>query len=71
MYKGLGLVSPQQYKDRFGEDSVIPILFEDFTPSPIDTLYNRGYERIDTTKDVEAQIEYIVSILVEKLENIR
>lgn len=61
----------QQYKDRFGEDSVIPILFEDFTPSPIDTLYNRGYERIDTTKDVEAQIEYIVSILVEKLENIR
>ncbi|MBP3425897.1 MAG: TIR domain-containing protein [Rikenellaceae bacterium] len=59
----------QQYKDRCGENSVIPILFEDFTPSPMDTLYNKGYERIDTTNEIEPQIEHIANLLLEKLDN--
>ena len=59
----------KQYKDRFGENSVIPILFEDFTPSPMDALYNKGYERIDTTKEIEPQIEHIANLLIEKLDN--
>ncbi|MBR3613320.1 MAG: TIR domain-containing protein [Bacteroidaceae bacterium] len=59
----------QNYKERFGENSVIPILFEDFTPSPMDILYNKGYERIDTTKEVEPQIERIATLLIKKLEH--
>lgn len=57
-----------KYKARFGQDSVIPILFDDFTPSPMDTLYNKGYETIDITKDnVEEQINQIVEHLIQKM----
>lgn len=57
-----------KYKARFGQDSVIPILFDDFTPSPMDTLYNKGYETIDITKDnVEEQINQIVDHLIQKM----
>lgn len=59
----------KQYKDRFGENAVIPILFDDFTPSPMDTLYNKGYERIDTTKDITSQIDHIADLLIKKLDN--
>ena len=59
----------KQYKDRFGDNAVIPILFEDFTPSPLDTLYNKGYERLDTTGDVEAQLNTIVEHLIKKMNN--
>ena len=59
----------QQYKDRCGENSVIPILFDDFIPSPLDALHNKGYERIDTTKEIQPQIEYIANLLIQKLEN--
>lgn len=58
----------EKYKARFGQDSVIPILFNDFTPSPMDTLYNKGYETINTTKDnVEEQINQIVTHLIQKM----
>lgn len=57
-----------KYKTRFGQDSVIPILFNDFTPSPMDTLYNKGYETIDVTKDnMEEQINQIVTHLTQKM----
>lgn len=57
-----------KYKARFGQDSVIPILFDDFIPSPMDTLYNKGYETIDITKDnVEEQINQIVDHLIQKM----
>ena len=57
----------KQYKERFGDNTVIPILFEDFTPSPLDTLYNKGYERLDTTGNVEEQLTTIVDHLIEKM----
>lgn len=58
----------KQYKDRFGDNTVIPILFEDFTPSPFDEFFKRGYEKIDTTKDIESQVKYIVDLLITKLD---
>ncbi|WP_304401531.1 hypothetical protein, partial [uncultured Alistipes sp.] len=43
-------------------------LFNDFTPSPMDTLYNKGYETIDVTKDnMEEQINQIVTHLTQKM----
>ncbi len=57
-----------KYKDRFGQDAVIPILFEDFSPSPMDALYNKGYDRIDSTKgNIEEQVDAIVNRLIEKM----
>lgn len=60
----------EKYKDRFAEDSVIPILFEDFHPSPIDPLYKKGYMRIDSTKpNIQQQIEEIVKHLIAKMDH--
>lgn len=57
-----------KYKKRFKEDSVIPILFEDFHPSLVDPLYNKGCMRIDSTKpDIQQQIEEIVKHLTTKM----
>lgn len=57
-----------KYKKRFTEDSVIPILFEDFHPSPADLLYNKGYMTIDSTKsNIKQQIDEIVKYLITKM----
>ena len=57
-----------KYKKRFKEGSVIPIIFEDFYPSPVDLLYKKGYMRIDSTKsDIQQQIEKIVKHLIVKM----
>ena len=58
----------EKYKARFGEDTVIPILFEDFEPSLFDDLFKRGYERIDSRgPDIDGQIESIGKLLIDKM----
>ena len=59
----------KHYKDRFGENSVIPIIFNDFILSPTDPLYNKGCLTIDRGKDMEEQINEIVRILIEKMNS--
>ncbi len=57
-----------KYKKRFKEGSVIPILFEDFHPSLVDPLYNKGCMSIDSTKpNIQQQIEEIVKHLTTKM----
>lgn len=58
----------EQYKTRFGTNSVIPIVFEDYTPSPFDLINRIGYERIDSTdSDVASQITRIGETLISKM----
>lgn len=58
----------ERYQSRYGKDTVIPILFEDFTPSPTDTLFKRGYERLDSSNpDIDGQISRIGKLLIEKM----
>lgn len=60
----------KKYKKRFKEDSVIPILFEDFLPSSTDPLYNKGCMTIDSTKpDIQQQIDEFVKYLITKMNN--
>ena len=59
----------KHYKDRFGENSVIPIIFNDFILSPTDPLYNKGCLTVDRGKDMEEQINEIVRILIEKMNS--
>lgn len=57
-----------RFKARLGKDAVLPILFEDFEPSPMDSLFKIGYERIDSTRpDAEEQIKRIGEILIQKM----
>lgn len=59
----------KKYEKRFKEDSVIPILFEDFHPSIVDPLYNKGCIRIDSTKsDIQQQIKSVVESLIAKMK---
>lgn len=58
----------KKYRDRFGENSVIPILFDDFEPSPMDPLFNKGYATINTKAgSIEEQIDRIVEALIERM----
>ena len=58
----------EKYKHRFGENAVIPILFEDVNPLPSDPLFNKGYDRIDSKDgDMYGQISRIGQLLMQKM----
>jgi len=59
------------FKDRFGENSVIPIWFSDISPTNFDESRKYGGLTFDVTEDMDEQVEYIVSILLKKLHEKR
>lgn len=57
-----------KYRSRLGENSVIPILFEDVNPLPTDPLFKKCYARIDSTNtDLLGQISHIGQLLIQKM----
>lgn len=57
----------EQFKARFGEGSVIPIWFSDAPPGMFDESTRVGGLHYDREKDMESQVDYIVSNLILKL----
>lgn len=58
-----------QFKHRFGEGSVIPIVFSECTVGVFDEVYRRGYLSIDQENDLDSQIEYLTGVMIKKLES--
>lgn len=56
-----------QFKERFGTHSVIPIVFTNCPPGLFDEVFKIGSLSFDPAKDVEPQIKSIVSLLTKKL----
>lgn len=61
----------EQFKKRFGDNSVIPIWFADAPPGMFDETTQIGGITIDRSKDLTIQIEAIIQILVKKLAEAR
>lgn len=61
----------QQFKDRFGEGSVIPIWFDNAPVGLFDTTANVGGIVFKRGDDFEVQIQYIVETLLKKLSDTR
>jgi hypothetical protein len=61
----------QQFKDRFGSDSIIPIWFRDCTPGLFDETTRIGGISYDSELDVESQASEIVDVLIKKLRDER
>lgn len=57
----------EQFKDRFGENSIIPILFTDSPPGMFDEASKVGGLSFDPSKDVTQQVEEIVTLLTRKI----
>lgn len=61
----------QQFKDRFGEGSVIPIWFDNSPIGLFDASANVGGIEFKRKEDFEAQVSYIVEVLLRKLADFR
>ncbi|ORW92530.1 ATPase [Mycolicibacter terrae] len=61
----------EQFKQRFGEDSVIPIWFAGVNYSSFDISRDVGGETVDRSQPLEPQIEAIASRLAQKLAQYR
>jgi hypothetical protein len=57
----------EQFKDRFGDNSIIPILFKDVSLSPFDALSKVGRIEFDPEEDMDSQVEGIVGLLTKKM----
>jgi hypothetical protein len=58
----------EQFKNRFGENSVLPILLDDFCPSQFDITADVGHLRIRKShleKDLEAAVEMLCKKIVD------
>lgn len=60
-----------QFKQRFGDNSVIPIWYVDAAPGMFDESKKVGGMSFDPTGNLEAQVHKIVSALAERLEEER
>ena len=60
-----------QFRQRFGEPSVIPIWFKHAPPGALDETKNVGGLIFDPTSPVEDQLDSLVEILAKKLEEDR
>lgn len=61
----------QQFKQRFGEHSVIPIWYSDALPGMFDETRRVGGMTFDPNGDFGEQVEQIVGTLASKLEEVR
>jgi hypothetical protein len=57
----------QQFKDRFGSNSVIPIWFKDCVPGLFDESSRKGGITFDPALDLHDQVAEIVDLLIKKL----
>ncbi len=57
----------EQFKSRFGEGSVLPIVFAGTPPGIFDPIGSIGYLSIDRARDIEPQIESTVAELSKKV----
>jgi hypothetical protein len=57
----------QQFKDRFGENSVIPLWFSDAPPGMFDETTRVGGMTLDPSTDVDRQIAEIVRELIKRV----
>ena len=60
-----------QFKERFGQNSVIPIWYADAPPGMFDESRKYGGMTFDPSKDLKAQLNGIVEALAKKLEDER
>lgn len=60
----------EQFKDRFGTHSVIPIIFKTSLPGMFDPISKVGSICFDPSKDVESQLNSIVELLIKKLDDL-
>jgi hypothetical protein len=60
-----------QFKNRFGQDSVIPIWFTNAPPGMFDGTRRLGGLEIDPGKDLAAQISAIARQVIKKLSDVR
>lgn len=58
----------ENFKNRFGQGSVIPIIFKDYIPSMFDEVSKIGHISFDPEDNLEKQIDYIVDLLTRKIE---
>jgi hypothetical protein len=56
-----------QFKERFGEHSVIPIRFQDALPGMLDEAAKVCGISFDSSKEMDSQVEAIVQLLTKKL----
>lgn len=59
----------EAFRNRFGENAVIPIIFDDLKFDPTSKYYNKGSFTISSTKDVGSQIKILADILFRKVES--
>ena len=57
----------EQFRDRFGKDTVIPVWFADTPPGMFDETRKYGGFVIDRGKPIEPQIDELVALLLRKL----
>lgn len=60
-----------QFKERFGDNSVVPIWYADSPPGLFDETRLKGGQTYDPSGDTAAQIEEIVAVLARRLEEER
>lgn len=61
----------ENFKERFGTNSIIPIWYSDNYPGLFDETQKLGGLSFDTTKDLDAQAEEIIDIIIQKLSDHR
>lgn len=61
----------EQFKDRFGDNSVIPIWFSNTTPSMFDNSRKYGGLGFDVEADLSEQVGELVEVLAQKLQEAR
>ena len=60
-----------QFKTRFGQDSVIPIWFSTSPPGMFDETRRVGGVTLDLEKELSDQVNAIVRLLIKKLSDVR
>lgn len=61
----------QQFKERFGTNSVIPIWFSDAPPGVFDESVRVGGMTVDVQKNLDEQAQHIASVLLAKIADDR
>lgn len=62
-------IESEQFKDRFGTASVLPIRFENATIGILDPMNEVGGLSFDPSKDIDSQVKKIVHLLEKKMRD--
>ena len=61
----------EQFKKRFGENSIVPIWFADAPPGMFDETARVGGVTIDRAAGIDGQVAGIAELLLKKIADIR